>query len=61
MRNRWILLGYLVLFFLVISSYDAYKENDLLVILAAAIILIGGLAAWIWSVQPRKGDGDGES
>jgi O-antigen ligase len=61
MRNRWILLGYLVLFFLVISSYDAYKENDLLVILAAAIILIGGLAAWIWSVQPRKGDEDGES
>ena len=61
MRNRWILLGYLVLFFLVISSYDAYKENDLLVILAAAIILIGGLAAWIWSVQPKKGDDDGES
>jgi hypothetical protein len=61
MRNRWILLGYLVLFFLVISSYDSYKQNDLLVILAAAIILIGGLAAWIWSVQPRKGDEDGES
>jgi hypothetical protein len=56
MRNRWILLGYLSLFFVVVSSYDAYRENDLLVILAAAIILIGGLAAWIWSVQPRKDD-----
>jgi len=56
MRNRWILLSYLSLFFVVVSLYDAYRENDLLVILAAAIILIGGLAAWIWSVQPRKGD-----
>jgi uncharacterized membrane protein YqjE len=54
MRNRWILLGYLSLFFVVVSLYDAYKQNDLLVILAAAIILIGGLAAWIWSVQPNR-------
>jgi uncharacterized membrane protein YqjE len=61
MRNRWILLGYLSLFFVVVSLYDAYRDNDLLVILAAAIILIGGLAAWIWSVQPKKGDQDSES
>jgi uncharacterized membrane protein YqjE len=54
MRNRWILLGYLSLFFVVVSFYDAYKQNDLLVILAAAVILIGGLAAWIWSIQPNK-------
>jgi hypothetical protein len=56
MRNRWILLGYLSLFFVVVGLYDAYKQNDLLVILAAAVILIGGLAAWIWSVQPKKPD-----
>jgi hypothetical protein len=54
MRNRWILLGYLALFFLVVSFYDSYKQSDLLVILAAAVILIGGLAAWIWSIQPNK-------
>jgi hypothetical protein len=56
MRNRWILLGYLSLFFVVVSLYDAYKQNDLLVILAAAIILIGGMGAWIWSIQPNKPD-----
>lgn len=56
MRNRWILLGYLSLFFVVVGLYDSYKQNDLLVILAAAIILIGGLGAWVWSVQPKKGD-----
>jgi hypothetical protein len=58
MRNRWILLGYLSLFIVVVSLYDAYRDSDLLVILAAAIILVGGLAAWIWSVQPKKPDQD---
>jgi uncharacterized membrane protein YqjE len=56
MRNRWILLGYLSLFFVVVSLYDSYKDNDLLVILAAAVVLITGLLAWIWSVQPKKPD-----
>jgi uncharacterized membrane protein HdeD (DUF308 family) len=54
MRNRWILIGYLSLFFGVVSLYDSYKENTLLVILAAAIILIAGLIAWVWSIQPKK-------
>jgi hypothetical protein len=54
MRNRWILIGYLALFFGVMSLYDTYKDNDLVVILAAAIILITGLLAWVWSIQPNK-------
>jgi membrane protein DedA with SNARE-associated domain len=58
MRNRWILLGYLGVFFVAVSLYDTYKENQLLVVLAAATILITGLAAWIWSVQPKKPDQD---
>jgi hypothetical protein len=54
MRNRWIILGYLVLFFGVVSLYDTYKDNDLAVILAAAIISITGLLAWVWSIQPNE-------
>ena len=54
MRNRWILIGYLALFFGVVGFHDSYKENTLLVILAAAIILIAGLIAWVWSIQPKK-------
>jgi len=54
MRNRWILIGYLTLFFGGVGLYDSYKENTLLVILAAAIILIAGLIAWVWSIQPNK-------
>jgi hypothetical protein len=56
MRNRLILLGYLALFFGVVSLYDSYKDNELLVILAAAVILITGLIAWVWSIQPGKED-----
>jgi hypothetical protein len=54
MRNRRILIGYLALFFGVVGLYDSYKENTLLVIVAAAIILIAGLIAWVWSIQPNK-------
>jgi hypothetical protein len=54
MRNRLILLGYLALFFGVVALYDSYKDNDLAVILAAAIILIAGLISWVWSIQPNK-------
>lgn len=54
MRNRWILICYLALFFTVVSFYDTYNDNTLAVILAAAIILITGLLAWVWSVQPNK-------
>ena len=56
MRNRWILIGYLALFFGVVSFYDSFKDNTFLVIVAAAIILIAGLIAWVWSVQPKKED-----
>ena len=54
MRNRWILISYLALFFAVVSLYDSYKDNTLAVILAAAIILITGLIAWVWSIHPKK-------
>jgi hypothetical protein len=40
----------------VVSLYDSYKDNELLVILAAAVILITGLLAWVWSIQPRNED-----
>jgi hypothetical protein len=54
MRNRLILIGYLALFFGVVSLYDSYKDSTLAVIVAAAIILITGLIAWVWSIQPKK-------
>jgi hypothetical protein len=58
MRNRRILLGYLAVFFSVVYFYDSYRDNTLLVILAVTIVSLGGLAAWVWSVQPKKDDKD---
>jgi hypothetical protein len=54
MRNKLILIGYLALFFALVSVYDAYKNNVYLVALVAGIITFGGLAAWLWSAQTGK-------
>jgi len=56
MKQRRILIGYLVFFFAVVSTYDLYAENTYLVALAAITLMVAGLAAWIWSVQPGPGD-----
>jgi hypothetical protein len=54
MRNKLILLGYLALFFALVSSHDAYKDNVYLVALVAGILTFAGLAAWLWSAQNGK-------
>lgn len=54
MRNRLILLGYLALFFGLVSVYDFYKDNVYLVALVALILTVSGLAAWLWSAQPGQ-------
>ena len=54
MRNRLILLGYLTLFFTLVSIYDLYKANVYLVALVAILLTFAGLGAWLWSVQPGK-------
>ena len=54
MRNKLILLGYLALFFGLVSVYELYKDNVYLVALVAVILLFVGLAAWLWSAQTGK-------
>jgi len=54
MRNQLILLGYLALFFGLVSVYDVYKDNVYLVALVAVILTFSGLAAWLWSAQRGK-------
>lgn len=54
MRNQQILVGYLVFFFLVVSSYEIYKENTIAVAIAGLLLVVIGFLAWLWSVQPPK-------
>jgi hypothetical protein len=51
MKNRVILIAYLAMFFGLVSFYDLYSENVYLVALAAALILVGGLIAWLVSIR----------
>jgi hypothetical protein len=51
MKNRIILIAYLAMFFGLVSSYDLYSENVYFVALASALILIGGLIAWLFSIR----------
>jgi len=54
MRNKWILLGYAALFFVVVSNYDSYSDDTYLVAFAGVILTATGVGAWLWSVQPRR-------
>ena len=56
MRNKLLLLGYLTLFFVIVSNYDLYRENVVVVVLAASAILIGGLVTWLISIRGSAGD-----
>ena len=51
MKNRVILIAYLAMFLGLVSLYDLYSENVYLVALAAALILVGGLIAWLVSIR----------
>ena len=54
MRNKLVFLGYLALFFTLISAYDVYKDNVYLVAFVTGILTLEGLEAWTWSVQMGK-------
>ena len=53
MRNKWVLAIYAGVFAVTIWSYDLYKNNTWAVALAAAVITIGGLIAWLISVRGK--------
>ena len=51
MKNKVILIAYLAMFFGLVGFYDLYSQNVYLVALAAALILVGGLIAWLVSIR----------
>ena len=57
MSNKWILLAYAALFFVVVSAYDSYADNTYLVALAGITLSVTGVGAWLWSVQSKKDKG----
>lgn len=53
-RNKTLLAVYLIVFTSLVLNYDLYRDNTWLVFLATAIILIGGLIAWIVSIRGSR-------
>ena len=54
MRKKTLLAVYLIVFTTLVLNYDLYRDNTWLVFLASAIILVGGLIAWIASIRGSR-------
>jgi len=51
MLNMWLTVGYFTMIGLVVLSRDAFLDNDLAVAAVAGIVLILGLALWLFVAQ----------
>ncbi len=60
MRNTLLALGFLVLFAGVVVTYPSYADNDLVVLVVVATLLVAGLAAIVLSGR-RSGDDHSEA
>lgn len=56
MRNGLLVMGYLLAFFVVVAIRDALPDNDWVVALVAAGLLISGLAVWIYVARNQRPD-----
>ena len=54
MSNKLILLAYAAVFFALVSTYDNYKHNLGLVLVAVFVITFGGLVAWLISIRGKN-------
>ena len=54
MSNKLVLTIYAAVFAATIWGYDLYKDSTIAVALAAAVITIGGLIAWLVSARGKQ-------
>ncbi len=60
MRNGLLVLAYLVVFAVIVFSYDTWADDDLVVIGVVAAFLFTGLALWVFVAQKHRPPRDGE-
>ena len=51
MSNKLVLAIYAAVFAATIWSYDLYKDSTVAVAIAAAVVTVGGLLAWLYSAR----------
>ena len=53
MSNKLVLTIYAAVFAATIWSYDLYKDSTIAVAIAAAVVTVGGLIAWVLSARNK--------
>jgi hypothetical protein len=54
MRNGLLVIAYMVVFALMVFSYEAWADDDLVVIAVVAAFLFTGLALWVFVAQKHR-------
>ena len=58
MRNPLLVAGYLVVFGVMVITYNSWSDNEWVVMGVVASFLVSGLALWVYIAQDYRGDGD---
>jgi len=58
MRNGLLVISYLVVFALMVFSYESWSDDNLVVTAVVAVFLFAGLALWVYVAQKFRGSND---
>lgn len=54
MKNPLLVTAYLVLFGVLVASYDSWSDNDLVVMAVVGAFLVCGLVLWVYIAQDQR-------
>jgi len=58
MRNGLLVIAYMVVFALMVFSYESWSDDNLVVTAVVAVFLFAGLALWVYVAQKFRGSND---
>ena len=58
MRNNLLVIAYMVVFALMVFSYESWSDDNLVVTAVVAVFLFAGLALWVYVAQKFRGSND---
>jgi len=58
MRNSLLVIAYMVVFALMVFSYESWSDDNLVVTAVVAVFLFAGLALWVYVAQKFRGSND---
>jgi len=58
MCNSLLVIAYMVVFALMVFSYESWSDDNLVVTAVVAVFLFAGLALWVYVAQKFRGSND---